>query len=639
MSDVEADFEHISHSDSKSFQLAMKNGTKIGIVGINETQTTTVVDWMKNALQAITSSEDHQEISWNSFKDSVYEKTYDSFPDFDGTKIQQKYEDFFIELERQRVDALVVSVCKVMCVEDKLVILFAQKHEIPFIIVTTGMIKEEEKTAADEFKKTFSQSVEPLNFDGQIFHITNNMKRKKSIKLLQHILEMNSSPFFEYLKEMFKKLYYGIISYVFSKPSPSAEAIEKLIQQTIKSRQIDKEKEATKKLVETLEIEKAEKLNEIKVKREEEPKRNPPFNPFVAGQKAIENMDVDDEEDVKHKQKLKEIEDEAQRKKEQEEEEERIAAVKKAEREQAARERKEKMKISEEVMEKPIESQTVTSPILQSVMQQFRQDSQERVDQIKALIAQSSAITLPSSAIYRQQAIDIDHPPEIPNTQMPNIMLTKKIENVIVQSNGKVNIGVIGLSMSGRNTLIGALAGGIWPDKIILNPTSTPSYDIYKLNYPNNGVIERSIEENVKIYEEFFQTMQMQNLSILLVTVYGSLRDNDYFIISLAQRHDLQVAIIRTKLDEWLDNTHVSKENYIQSDKKFIRDSLKSEKIEKMDHLIFNISALSYITVAEESQNCLMAKYLQDEPLLEKFLKQNGIEWFKSSEWEFLDKN
>uniref|UniRef100_A0AC35FD59 IRG-type G domain-containing protein n=1 Tax=Panagrolaimus sp. PS1159 TaxID=55785 RepID=A0AC35FD59_9BILA len=382
-------------------------------------------------------------------------------------------------------------------------------------------------------------------------------------------------------------------------------------------------------------------------------------------------MDVDDEEDVKHKQKLKEIEDEAQRKKEQEEEEERIAAVKKAEREQAARERKENMKISEEVMEKPIENQMVTSPILQSVMQQFRQDSQERVDQIKALIAQSSAITLPSSAIYRQQAIDIDHPTEIPSTQMPNIMLTKKIENVIVQTNGKanigviglsitqmpnimltkeienvivqsnskVNIGVIGLSMSGRNTLIGALAGGIWPDKIISNPTSTPSYDIYKLNYPNNGVIERSIEKNVKIYEEFFQTIQMQNLAILLVTVYGSLRDNDYLIISLAQRHNLKVAIIRTKLDEWLDNTHESKENYIQSDKKFIRDSLKSEKIEKMDHLIFNISALSYITVAEESQNCLMAKYLQDEPLLEKLLKQNGIEWFKSSEWEFLDKN
>uniref|UniRef100_A0A914Y4R1 IRG-type G domain-containing protein n=1 Tax=Panagrolaimus superbus TaxID=310955 RepID=A0A914Y4R1_9BILA len=286
--------------------------------------------------------------------------------------------------------------------------------------------------------------------------------------------------------------------------------------------------------------------------------------------------------------------------------------------------------------------QIVTSPVLENVMQQFRQDSftddQERLDHIKALIARSTAITLPSPSIYRQAAID--HTKEMPSMQMSNIQLPKRVENVVIQNNGKAKVGVIGLSMSGRNTLIGALAGGIRPDKISSNPFSKTSYDIYKINYPNNGVIERTIDENVKIYEEFFQTMKLQNLSALLVTVYGSLRDNDFFIISSAQRHGIPIGIVRTKLDEWLDNTHDSKECYIQKDKKFIRNSLKSEKIEKMDDLIFNISALSYIIIAEEGQqNCSMAKYLQDEPLLEEFLKNYGINWPKACDWVLLEMN
>jgi GTP-binding protein EngB required for normal cell division len=197
------------------------------------------------------------------------------------------------------------------------------------------------------------------------------------------------------------------------------------------------------------------------------------------------------------------------------------------------------------------------------------------------------------------------------------------IDVIIENTNNSKNIAVIGLPKTGRSTLVGALAGGIWPKNLSQNPMNTKYGKIYKLNYPNNGFIDGSVNENRPIYEEFFQNAKLSNLSTLIITIDGSVREEDYLVLSLAQKYCIPAVIARTKLDEWLDNRpkDQSKEDYVKDDKKYVIESLQKLGINFSQNNIFNISALSTIIIAEEGSQSDMFQYLQDEQSLLSMLQ------------------
>lgn len=190
-------------------------------------------------------------------------------------------------------------------------------------------------------------------------------------------------------------------------------------------------------------------------------------------------------------------------------------------------------------------------------------------------------------------------------------------------------IGVIGLPKTGRSTLIGALAGGVWPHHLSTNPvpstnpTTSQKSNIYKLNYPNNGFVDGGIDGNQPIYDDFFRKSQLKNLHALLVTIDGTLREEDYLVITLALNYRIPIAIVRTKLDEWLDNRPKtqSRDAYLQNDKEFIHKSLRDLGVDFSKSQIYNVSALAMITVTADGAESEMIKYKQDEELLMRFLE------------------
>ena len=181
---------------------------------------------------------------------------------------------------------------------------------------------------------------------------------------------------------------------------------------------------------------------------------------------------------------------------------------------------------------------------------------------------------------------------------------------------------VMGLPKTGRSTLVGALAGGIWPKNLNSNPVETSSGHLYKLNYPNNGFVHGSINENRAIYEDFFKNSRLHLLSALLVTIDGNLREEDFLVLTLAEQYGIQTAIIRTKLDEWLDNRpkNQTKEEYVENDKNFIMESLHKLDLNFSKNKIYNVSALAMIVIAEDGIQSEMAEYQQDENNIQEFL-------------------
>ena len=151
---------------------------------------------------------------------------------------------------------------------------------------------------------------------------------------------------------------------------------------------------------------------------------------------------------------------------------------------------------------------------------------------------------------------------------------------------------------------------------------------MYKLSYPNNGFVNGSIEENRNIYENFFKRAKLSFLSVLLVTIDGNLREEDFLVLTLAEQFGIQTAIIRTKLDEWLDNRpkNQTNEEYVENDKNFILKSLHNLGLNFPREQIYNISSLAMIVVAEDGPQSDMAKYQQDDQLLLTYLHKITVD-------------
>uniref|UniRef100_A0A914PEH5 GTP-binding protein n=1 Tax=Panagrolaimus davidi TaxID=227884 RepID=A0A914PEH5_9BILA len=205
---------------------------------------------------------------------------------------------------------------------------------------------------------------------------------------------------------------------------------------------------------------------------------------------------------------------------------------------------------------------------------------------------------------------------------MSKSKLVGSCDIVIENSIKACSIGVIGLPKTGRSILIKALAGNVSQDELLCNPIPAMQAFIYKLNYPNNGFINGSVEQNRPIFEAFFQKSKLTNLAVLLVTIDGAVREEDYLVLFLAQQYNIQTAIIRTKLDEWLDNRPPgqSKQEYVAKDKDFVIGKLQSLGVQYPYTSIYNVSAIAMMRNAKNGPGSDMIKYIQDEEALMKSL-------------------
>uniref|UniRef100_A0A914Q3Z4 G domain-containing protein n=1 Tax=Panagrolaimus davidi TaxID=227884 RepID=A0A914Q3Z4_9BILA len=190
-------------------------------------------------------------------------------------------------------------------------------------------------------------------------------------------------------------------------------------------------------------------------------------------------------------------------------------------------------------------------------------------------------------------------------------------------SSSPTSIGIIGLPKTGRSTLIGALMGGIWPETLNENPVITINkIPIYKLSYPNNGFIQGSVNENREIYQNYFINSQLLNLSALVICISENVREEDLLVFSIASDYHIPTIIARTKLDQWLHNLpqNKTKNDYIEGDKKYVSCEFRELGLNISSSIIFNVSALSSIKIAEGSGTHMM-KYLCDDKKLREYLK------------------
>uniref|UniRef100_A0AC35FVB9 IRG-type G domain-containing protein n=1 Tax=Panagrolaimus sp. PS1159 TaxID=55785 RepID=A0AC35FVB9_9BILA len=364
----------------------------------------------------------------------------------------------------------------------------------------------------------------------------------------------------------------------------------------------------------------------LKIKKENE--KHQQFLQKQAQERAIKEEEAEKE----HQQKLKENEEDPNAEKErfQELSQTRMAELEKQKKE--LEEEIQQMKVNQEQSSKEWEANLHIK--LNNVQEEFLKEIANRKEQEEAQISnlklineesEQKSISLAKSLTELQTVVkekkremsETQRDSQAINSKQGNIQQDsvsnqpiKLVENqmlgtidvIIENTNDSKNIAVIGLPKTGRSTLVGALAGGIWPKNLSQNPVNTKYGKIYKLNYPNNGFIDGSVNENRPIYEEFFQNAKLSNLSTLIITIDGSVREEDYLVLSLAQKYCIPTVIARTKLDEWLDNRpkDQSKEDYVKDDKKFVIESLQKLGINFSQNNIFNISALSTIIIAEE---------------------------------------
>jgi vacuolar-type H+-ATPase subunit F/Vma7 len=175
------------------------------------------------------------------------------------------------------------------------------------------------------------------------------------------------------------------------------------------------------------------------------------------------------------------------------------------------------------------------------------------------------------------------------------------------------SVGVIGLSQSGRTSLIESLENNV-PVKLIY----------HELGYPSQGFTPADLST---YSNHIKQLKDRYNLSLLLLVVPDSFRDKEAVLVQAAQKNQLTVAVIITKFDGILDNLHPRKKTFtsaekatqVNKEKNFPNQQLQKFNIAARVE-VFIVSFLSFPSQLDKESE----KYCCDEVSLCQFVQKNA---------------
>uniref|UniRef100_A0A914C2F2 IRG-type G domain-containing protein n=1 Tax=Acrobeloides nanus TaxID=290746 RepID=A0A914C2F2_9BILA len=252
---------------------------------------------------------------------------------------------------------------------------------------------------------------------------------------------------------------------------------------------------------------------------------------------------------------------------------------------------------------------------LQQERENAKRKSQGDYEQINAI---TQSLQKPQFFEHHQHIT----PPAMPSHAIPTKFIEVSKNFKVPPKDSKISVGVIGLAKSGRSFLIGAIAGGLWPEQMgTKNPIElAENCLIYKLSYPNGGFVNGSVNENRPIFEEFFRDSNLKNLSLLLITVESTFREEDYLTLELARHFNISTLILRTKLDTWLDNLPNIKNFTLENKQQYVQEGIVASTVVPLVMSFMDEAKAPQTENIEKMLSRVLGKYDMDQNQVRNYM-------------------